>query len=97
MSDIQASEMKSENVIADHELPTEVLQAIAEGRKIVAIKLLREVTGLGLANAKVLVDQATARHQQASGLSEESNAGRMIGMMLLLVVAFIVYKYLYSG
>lgn len=101
MSDIQTSEMKSENIIADHEVPAEVLQAIAEGRKIVAIKLLREATGLGLANAKVLVDRAAARHRQANpqlgGITEESNTGRMVGMMLLLVVVFAVYKYFYTG
>ena len=53
--------MSSEIVINDNELPPEVVMAITQGRKIEAIKLLREATGLGLANAKVLVDRAVRR------------------------------------
>ena len=89
--------MKSDAVIADHELPANVLQAIAEGRKIVAIKLLREATGLGLANAKVLVDRAAARHEQANpkpaGLSEVSNTARLIGMLVLVAGAYAAWRY----
>ena len=54
--------MSSEAIITEEELPGEVLEAIREGRKIEAIKLLREKTGLGLANAKVLVDRAWRTH-----------------------------------
>ncbi len=93
--------MKSEIVVADQELPAEVLQAIAEGRKIVAIKLLREATGLGLANAKVLVDRAAARHAQNNprlqGISEEANTGRLLGVLALLVAAFFLYQYFSAG
>ena len=93
--------MDSEIVVADHELPAEVLEAIAEGRKVVAIKLLREATGLGLANAKVLVDRAAARHQrenpQREGLKEESNTPRLLLMMGLLAVAYVVYRFVTSG
>ena len=95
MSDLSAS-MKSEVIVGDDELPAEVLQAIREGRKVVAIKLLREATGLGLANAKVLVDRAAARHQQthpgASGMREESNTGRFLMVILVLVVAVALYR-----
>lgn len=93
--------MKSEVVIDDADLPADVREAIAEGRKIVAIKLLREATGLGLANAKVIVDRAAARHEQANprsvGFAEESNNGRLIGMLVLLVAAFVVYRFFYSA
>lgn len=89
--------METEVIIADSDLPTDVIQAISDGRKIVAIKLLREATGLGLANAKVIVDRAAARHAQsnpqASQMSEESNTGRLLGMMLLLVIAYLLYRY----
>ncbi len=89
--------MSSEIVVTDNELPTKVVQAIAQGRKIEAIKLLREETGLGLANAKVLVDRAARRHAQQNpqvpGITEESNTGRLVGMMLLLFLAFGVYRF----
>ena len=54
--------MSTEVIVTDSELPSEVIDAIREGRKIEAIKLLREAKGLGLANAKVLVEQAWRTH-----------------------------------
>jgi len=91
--------MKNEIVIDDNDIPADVLEAIAAGRKVVAIKLLREATGLGLANAKVVVDRAAARHEQTNprppGFSEENNNARLLGMMVLLVVAFVAYRFFY--
>ena len=101
MCDPKAKKMKSEIVVADQDMPAEVLQAIAEGRKVVAIKLLREATGLGLANAKVLVDRAAARHAENNprlrGLSEDSNTGRLLGVLVLLLAAFFLYRYFSVG
>ena len=54
--------VKAEIVIADTQLSAGVVEAIKGGRKIEAIKILREETGLGLANAKVLVDRAWRDH-----------------------------------
>lgn len=89
--------MKPEIIIADNELPPEVVKAITQGRKIEAIKLLRESTGLGLANAKVLIDRAALRYAQlnpaARAMTEESNTGRLLGMMLVLAVVFAIYQY----
>lgn len=89
--------MSSEIVINDNELPPEVVKAIVQGRKIEAIKLLRESTGLGLANAKVLVDRATRRHAQINpqmpGLDEASGNSRMLSMMLILVLTFVFYRF----
>lgn len=92
--------MKSEIVVTDEQLPSAVLEAIAAGRKIEAIKLLREATGLGLANAKVLVDRAASRHaEQTGGLAaprEESNSGRLVGVLALAALAFAAFRY-FSG
>lgn len=41
-------------------LPPQARQALAEGKKIEAIKLVREATGLGLKEAKDTVDRAIA-------------------------------------
>ena len=54
--------MNSEVIITVDQLPGNVIEAIKQGQKIEAIKLLREATGLGLANAKVLVDRASRTH-----------------------------------
>lgn len=87
-----------EIVVADDELPAEVLAAIAEGRKVVAIKLLREATGLGLANAKVLVDRAAlrmeAQNPTARRLQSESNTPRLLLLLVLAAGVFAVYRFL---
>ena len=89
--------MSSEIVINDNELPPEVVMAITQGRKIEAIKLLREATGLGLANAKVLVDRAVRRHEQINpqmhNMTQESNNGRLLGMLLFLLLTFGFYRF----
>ena len=89
--------MSSEIVINDNELPPEVVMAITQGRKIEAIKLLREATGLGLANAKVLVDRAVRRHEQIDpqmhNMTQESNNGRLLGMLLILMLTFGFYRF----
>ena len=60
--------------------------------------MLREATGLGLANAKVLVDRAAIRNAQTQssthGLTEESNTGRLLKMLLVLALAFAVWRYM---
>jgi hypothetical protein len=54
--------VKAEVIVTQNQLPQDVIRAIEKGRKIEAIKLLRESTGIGLANAKVLVDRAWGTH-----------------------------------
>ena len=78
--------MPSEVIITEKELPSEVIRAIAAGRKIEAIKILRESTGLGLANAKVLVDRASRVH----GPKKEFHAGQSGGQSTRLVVSVLL-------
>lgn len=93
--------MKSDLVISNQELPAEVLQAIKTGSKIVAIKLLREATGLGLANAKVLVDRAAAKYADRSpppSILETQGNGMVLGTILLLVtLLFAAYRLFLTG
>lgn len=93
-------EMKTQTVITEKDLPGDVLRAIEQGRKVEAIKLLREATGLGLANAKVLVDKA-ARQQGITSkppafVEEESNVGKLLRALLLVVAVYAFYHY-YTG
>lgn len=91
------SGMDSEIVVTDDQLPADVLDAVVAGNKIVAIKRLRAATGLGLANAKVLVDRAAARHGSSkprqSGFSEDKGLNPLFALLLLAIVAFVVYRY----
>jgi hypothetical protein len=88
------------NVVAEDDLPPEVIRAIEQGRKIEAIKLLREATGLGLANAKVLVDKAGRQHAPRSSqprlVEDQSNLGRLVKTLLFVALAFVLYRY-YGG
>lgn len=95
--------MKSEIIITESELPADVLEAIKDGRKLVAIKMLQEATGIGMANAKVLVDRASAklapRPPRQLFMKDYNYAAniRMLGMMLALTLLFAVYQYLQKG
>ena len=89
--------MEKKTPITENELPPGVLRAIEEGRKVEAIKLLREATGLGLANAKVLVDKAARQHgprPKPPGLvAEATHIGKLLKGLLLVVIAFYVYRW----
>lgn len=92
--------MKSEVVVTEQELPADVVRAIKDGKKIEAIKILRESKGLGLANAKVLVDRAASRltpKQPVSFLIERPSPTRRLGKSLLLVTLLATLYYLVVG
>lgn len=91
--------MKSEVVITDQELPPEVIKAIKQGRKVVAIKMLCDVTGIGMANAKVLVDRASVRlnpqpPRQTFMKDYNPTNMRLVSMVFLLAAAFFAYQFL---
>ena len=92
--------MQTELVLSDKQLPSDVIRAIEDGRKIEAIKILREATGLGLANAKVLVDRASRTHgpkkPMPSAVSESAGAGRLL-VSLVAVMAMATAYFYYFG
>jgi ribosomal protein L7/L12 len=76
----------------------EVIQALKNGRKIEAIKLLRNETGLGLKEAKELVENYIDEHTEIkeafqankmNGLSQE-NMLRMGIIMIVLIVLYMI-------
>jgi hypothetical protein len=79
-------------------MPQDVLRAVEQGRKIEAIKILREETGLGLANAKVLVDRAARQfaEQNPRPAVTESDIGlpRLLKSLLVAILLFVAYRYL---
>src|SRR5690554_1110349 len=88
-------------VITDDDLPPEVLRAIELGRKVEAIKLLQQATGLGFANAKVLVDAAARKRGQKSAhrrfVEEQTNLGALLKALLLVVALFAAYRYFFAA
>lgn len=93
--------METEVIVTEKNLPDEVLSAIESGRKIEAIKLLREATGLGLANAKVLVDRVSSKHAErhpSPAITEsDGGAATLLKMLLAVTLIFAVYRFLIGG
>lgn len=78
----------------------DVLTAVDNGRKIEAIKRLREETGLGLKEAKHAID-ALVRERQGnpavnSTMPEEGGAGSAIKIVILIVAVLAVYFYFFA-
>ena len=87
-------------------LPSEVAAALASGDKIKAIKLLRRTQGMGLKQAKAIVDEASRAandraNRQAGGLSpgEVPRGGLSAGLAvgLFFVVALAIWFFVQGG
>lgn len=89
--------MSKERIITDGDVPQAVHDAVAAGQKIVAIKLLREATGIGLANAKVIVDRLATRHARnhprQTAVTEVSSTPRVLALMVLVVAIVAAWRY----
>jgi len=89
--------------VDDHEysLSDEVIAAVDSGNKIKAIKLLREETGLGLKEAKDLIDALAAERRGDppidAAMSEEGGAGGMIKMVIAIAAILAIYFYFFAG
>lgn len=83
------------------QLPHEVYELLAAGRKVEAIKLIRQETGLGLADARELADALSAydapKETTPPAMTEEGGAGGMIAIVIAVLIAFLVYVFFLSG
>jgi hypothetical protein len=70
---------------SEFDLPVEVIAELEANRKVAAIKLLRTHQGIGLKEAKKVVDDYERVHPVDSGLqAPESDTG--IGRILVLII-----------
>ncbi len=90
--------MNTKTVVTANELPQDVLDAIDSGHTIEAIKRLRSTTGLGLANAKVLVDTAARRrrvHRPHPALASEgamsSGLTKLLSLLALVALGYYLW------
>jgi hypothetical protein len=92
--------MNAEVIVTEDELPHDVLEAVRAGRKIEAIQLLREAKGIGLANAKVLIDRASQAHGPKRVIPSFADQPKWLGQftkpLIALLVVFAAY-YFYVG
>ncbi len=81
----------------EQQLSPEILQLLAAGRKITAIKLIREETGLGLAEARELAELISGDGAPETlplpAMQEEGGAGGILAIVVAVVIAFIVYVF----
>ena len=74
-------------------LPTDVIAALHEGRKIDAIKLLREQRGIGLKEAKHEVDAYLLEHPELASMQKSGSAiGCAAWIGLIAVVGYLLYQ-----
>ena len=89
--------MSKERIITEADVPQAVHDAVAAGQKIVAIKLLREATGVGLANAKVIVDRLASNHARnhprQTAITEVSSTPKILALMVLAVAIAAAWRY----
>ena len=79
----------------DRHYSSAVLQAVDAGRKIDAIKLLREETGLGLKEAKQEIDHlAIIRRPQSATMPEQGGASAIVKIALVGLALFLLYRFL---
>ncbi len=78
------------------ELPLEVVDAMRRGRKLDAIKLLREREGMSLADAKGRVDLYMQHHHSELALfapPESSSGSWIITVLVLAAIVYAMYTY----
>jgi ribosomal protein L7/L12 len=95
-------------VSGSHVLPTQARAAAARGEVIQAITLTREATGLGLKEAKELVEQSLQANQQVKStpastpgqarlapgeVPSSGSTAALVAVLLAIAVAVLVYIY----
>jgi hypothetical protein len=84
----------------DAELPEDVVAAIEAGRKIEAIKLLREQWDLDLKSAKKTVEAYAAGRPGSPAprvVSTDSGFLRFVLILIVVAILYFVYRYLSGG
>lgn len=76
---------------------SEVIEAIKSRRKLQAIKLLRNETGLGLKEAKEAVEAYIETNAELKEVMNASKTGglsqeNIVHIIILLIVVFVIYK-----
>lgn len=87
-------------MVIEQELSPEVFQLLADGRKIEAIRLIREETGLGLREAKelaeALLDEHASTETAMPAITEQGGASGVIAIIIAVLIAYLVYVFFLS-
>ena len=84
-------------MLTERELSPEIFRLLADGRKIEAIKLIREETGLELREAKDLAEALLGNRAPTEmappGITEEGGASGMIAIIIAGLIAYLIYVF----
>jgi hypothetical protein len=81
---------------SDIELSADVIAEIETNRKVTAIKLLREQQGIGLKEAKEIVDAYQDEHPRDTthqSRQSQSGIGRLLLVALMIGLAYGLFRY----
>ena len=76
------------------ELEAEVVEAINSGKKVNAIKILREMRGIGLKESKELVDLYSSQnklHSSSTHSHSDTNSGTGVNVFFIMVFGVVCY------
>ncbi len=78
-----------------NELEPEVVKLLHEGRKIEAIKRLREIRKIGLKEAKEMVDSYSSKYGiSTSSVHKVGSANWIVFLIVLGLAGYVIYKFL---
>jgi len=79
----------------ENQLSASVMEAIRSGRKIDAIKQLREERGLGLKESKHIVDREMAAYRASNPhLAQENQSSSVPTILVIVAIGLALYFYL---
>ena len=82
-----------------HEVPADAIAALREGKKVLAVKLTRAATGLGLKESKELVDALIARDPgfEHSYKANVASGGGCLMLVVALAAAAAILWFVFGG
>ncbi len=73
-------------------LEDEVVQQILAGRKVAAIKALRNLRGIGLKESKQLVELYAQQNNIFASKAEKGNISSYVAFIILLIGCYFMFK-----
>ena len=81
----------------DQELPEDVRQALNSGRKIDAIRLYRQHTGIGLKESRQVVEAYVKATSQVSTLPKNTGYLEKVKFFVALVLLALIVYFIYAN
>lgn len=88
---------RNEGTSMKRELDVQVVSALQDGRKIEAIKLLREQRGIGLKEAKEVIEEYCEQHGLNSSSRVPEGGGGLVLIGVLVVLGYLIYRYVFGA